>query len=94
MDRVSVRDLENLLSAYLRQVESGARVVVTDRGRPIAELGPVQPEDVSPDEALQKMADAGDVVAPRGKGFSRFRPVKIEGPPLSSTIADERKERF
>ncbi len=94
MDRVSVRDLKNRLSAYLRQVESGTRVVVTDRGRPIAELGPVQPEDVSPEEALQKMADAGDVVAPRGKGFSRFRPVKIEGASLSSTIADERKERF
>jgi prevent-host-death family protein len=94
MDRVSVRNLKNQLSAYLRRVESGTRLVVTDRGRPIAELGPVQPEDISPAEALQKMADAGELVPPQGKGFSRFRPISVEGAALSTAILDERKERF
>lgn len=94
MDRVSVRDLENNLGAYLRRVEGGARFVVTDRGRPVAELGPVRPEEVSPEEGLQRMAESGDVIPPAGKGFSRFRPITIEDAPLSSTLLDERKERF
>lgn len=94
MERVSVRDLKNRLSAYLRRVESGTRVVVTDHGRPVAELGPLRPEDVSPEEALRQMADAGEVVPPKGKGFSRFRPIKLDGEPLASTIHDGREERF
>lgn len=94
MERVSVRDLKNRLSAYLRRVESGARVVVTDRGQPIAELGPVQPADVSPEEALRRMADAGEVLPPQGKGFSKFRPLAGGGAPLSEAIEDGRRDRF
>lgn len=93
MERVSVRDLKNQLSAYLRRVQTGTRVLVTDRGTPVAELSPVREEDVPPEEALKKMADAGEVVAPRGKGFSKFKPIEMEGPPLSQTILEEREPR-
>jgi antitoxin (DNA-binding transcriptional repressor) of toxin-antitoxin stability system len=37
---VGVRELKNRLSEYLRLVRAGERVLVTDRGEVIAELGP------------------------------------------------------
>ncbi len=40
MKTVSVRELKNRLSEYLRQVRAGERVLVTDRGQVVAELGP------------------------------------------------------
>jgi prevent-host-death family protein len=39
-DRVGVRELRQDLSRYLRRVRRGERLVVTDRGRPLAVLAP------------------------------------------------------
>jgi antitoxin (DNA-binding transcriptional repressor) of toxin-antitoxin stability system len=38
MKTAGVRELENHLSAYVREVENGETVLVTDRGRVVAEL--------------------------------------------------------
>lgn len=40
MHAVGVRELKNRLSEYLRLVRAGERILVTDRGQVIAELGP------------------------------------------------------
>lgn len=40
MATVGIRELKNHLSKYVRQVEGGDVVVVTDRGRIVAELRP------------------------------------------------------
>lgn len=40
MRAVGIRDLKNRLSEYLRLVRAGERVLVTDRGEVVAELGP------------------------------------------------------
>jgi prevent-host-death family protein len=40
MKTVGVRALKNQLSEYLRQVRSGERLLVTDRGEVIAEITP------------------------------------------------------
>jgi prevent-host-death family protein len=39
---VSIREMKNRLSKYLKLVQSGRDVVITDRGRPIARLTVVQ----------------------------------------------------
>lgn len=38
---VAVRELKAQLSAYLRRAAAGEVITVTDRGRPVATLGPV-----------------------------------------------------
>jgi prevent-host-death family protein len=43
---VGVAELRQNLSRYLRRVERGERLLVTDRNRPVAELGP--PPSVKP----------------------------------------------
>lgn len=42
MISVGVKDLKDHLSEYLRKVRRGERVVVTDRGRPVASLSRVE----------------------------------------------------
>jgi antitoxin (DNA-binding transcriptional repressor) of toxin-antitoxin stability system len=39
IERVGVKNLKNNLSAYLRQVKRGVRVLITDRDEVVAELG-------------------------------------------------------
>jgi prevent-host-death family protein len=45
---VAVRELKAQLSAYLRRAAAGELITVTDRGRPVAVLGPpLGPVDIS-----------------------------------------------
>ncbi len=88
-DRVGVRELRQDLSRYLRRVRRGERLVVTERGRPLAVLSP--------------WADAGDPLdaliaegrVRRGEGDllqirSLTRPVSHEG---TRALTLEREER-
>ncbi|HEX2152026.1 MAG TPA: type II toxin-antitoxin system prevent-host-death family antitoxin [Stellaceae bacterium] len=40
MRTVGLKTLKNKLSEYMRAAASGETIVVTDRGRPVAEIGP------------------------------------------------------
>ncbi|HEX9729532.1 MAG TPA: type II toxin-antitoxin system prevent-host-death family antitoxin [Gemmatimonadales bacterium] len=42
MKRTSISDLKARLSAYLDIVRRGGEVLVTDRGRPIARIAPIE----------------------------------------------------
>jgi prevent-host-death family protein len=44
MRTVGLKVLKNKLSEYVRAAASGETVVITDRGRPIAEINPPRPE--------------------------------------------------
>jgi prevent-host-death family protein len=46
MKVVGVRELKSRLSEYLRSVREGERVIVTDRGEPVAALVPPDDADV------------------------------------------------
>jgi len=47
MDTVGIRDLKAHLSRHLKRVRSGVRLAVTERGRAIATISPVEgPADV------------------------------------------------
>jgi prevent-host-death family protein len=43
MTKVGLKTLKNKLSEYVRRAAAGETVVVTDRGRPIAEISPPRP---------------------------------------------------
>ena len=42
MSQAGVKELKTHLSEYLQRVREGERIVITDRGRPIAQLAPVE----------------------------------------------------
>lgn len=59
---VNVRALKDRLSAYLRDVQRGDIVLVTDRGRVVAELRQPTAAGIEPPELpprLRKLIDAG-----------------------------------
>jgi prevent-host-death family protein len=60
MASVGVRELRQRASELLRRVERGERIEITDRGRPVAILGPL------PDDPLQRLREAGDLTAAEG----------------------------
>ena len=57
MDEVGVRDLRLRASELLRDVQAGARYTITDRGRPVAQLVPLD----ATAEGWQQLVDRGAV---------------------------------
>lgn len=57
METIGVRELREHTGDYLRRVEKGETIEVTDRGRPVALLCPVPP--MTP---YERMVAAGDIV--------------------------------
>ena len=72
MDEVGIRELRQNLSAVLRRVERGESLVVTDRNRPVAQLGPV-PSHL---RGLSRLVREGRAVAPQRERLD-FAPVPI-----------------
>ena len=86
---VGVAELRQNLSRYLRRVEGSERLLVTDRNRPVAELGPAP----STGAALDRLIAAGRVTRPVRRGLPP--PLRMEGDPhaLSRALDEIRGER-
>ncbi|MGH7323396.1 MAG: type II toxin-antitoxin system Phd/YefM family antitoxin [Candidatus Rokuibacteriota bacterium] len=77
MRTAGVREARQNLSALLDEVKKGREVVITERGRPVAKLVP-----------LDRPRGRG---VPNLAAFRRTMPVL--DPPLSTTVAEEREDR-
>jgi len=88
MTTVGVAELRQNLSKYLRLVDKGERLVVTDRNRPVAELGPLS----STGEALERLVAEGRLPAPRRRKLPP--PLALDGDPraLSRALDEIRGE--
>jgi prevent-host-death family protein len=62
---MNVRELRANLAAALRQAEAGQRVVITAGGRPVAQLGPLQPIGTGQQPTIDDLAARGLVVKAR-----------------------------
>lgn len=60
MERIGVRELRQHASRHLARVAQGEVVEVTDRGRPVARLVPVQPDNWSDLVATGRVTVASD----------------------------------
>ncbi|MCC6223808.1 MAG: type II toxin-antitoxin system prevent-host-death family antitoxin [Thermoleophilia bacterium] len=78
---VGVAELRQNLSRYLRRVERGERLLVTDRNRPVAELGPPP----STGAALDRLIAEGRVSRPRCRGLPE--PLALGGDPYALSRA-------
>jgi len=86
---VGIAELRQNLSRYLRRVENGERLLVTDRNRPVAELGPPP----SSGGALDRLIAEGRVARPARRGLPP--PLRMDGDPhaLSRALDEIRGER-
>jgi prevent-host-death family protein len=63
MDRLGVRELRNATASAVRRAGDGERIVITVDGRPVAQLGPIEPGAGA--MTLADLAARGLVVLPR-----------------------------
>lgn len=82
---IGVRELRDQLSRHLVAVREGHTITVTDHGRPVARIVPVdQPT------ALERLIAEGRVTPARKPGAARPTPIATEGL-VSDLIAEQRR---
>ena len=93
MSAVGIKELKNRLTQYLRRIKQGEEVIVTERGKPIALIQPIQSAErpASLEARLARLAALGLVTLPSHKPLKRVRLVKVSGPPISKTILEDRR---
>jgi prevent-host-death family protein len=87
-DTVGIAELRQNLSVYLRRVARGERLIVTDRNRPVAELGPPS----GTDSGLDRLIADGRIARPTRIGLPP--PLRLDGDPhaLSRALDEIRGE--
>jgi prevent-host-death family protein len=81
MTTVGVAELRQNLSKYLRLVGRGERLVVTERNKPVAELGPPP----STGQALDRLIAEGRIARPLRPGLPE--PLQLSGDPQALSRA-------
>jgi antitoxin (DNA-binding transcriptional repressor) of toxin-antitoxin stability system len=99
MKTVGIRDLKTHLSAHLRDVERGDVVLVTDRGRVVAELRPPGAASAALTPAAmarQRLVDAGllrPAAAPGTPGWSGPLPRLLKSGSARDLLDADREDR-
>ena len=91
---IGSRELKTRMGSYMRLVRAGQTFVVTDRGRPVAELRPIARSKDDRQAVLEDLEARGVITLPRGGPLRRIRPAVVRGRPLSETLLEDREDRF
>lgn len=86
MAEAGIRDLRDHLSRYLARVQAGEELTVTDRGRPVARLVPVDSENT-----FDRLVADGLVVPAATHGRRRPRTRVTAAGPVSDLVAEQRR---
>jgi prevent-host-death family protein len=85
--RVGIRELKQNASSVIRRVANGESVEVTDRGRPVALIVPIQPADL-----YDRMVTSGEIEVGNGR-WTEIDPLPaLPGRSLSDALADLRAD--
>lgn len=86
MESVSVKELKAHLSEYLKRAGRGEQIVVTQRGREVAELGPL----TETRRALKSLQAQGKIQWSGGKPAG-VQGIAVRGRPISETVIEDRR---
>ena len=89
MIRVGVRKVKNQLSEYLRRVRRGERIVITDRGRPVAALVGLEEDQTS--EAAWRLVRQGLMEWSGGKPRGLAAPPRVAGRRAEQIVTEDRR---
>ena len=92
IDRVEVgiRELRLNLSRYVARARSGTEVIVTDHGRAVARLGPLDEEEAH----YQRLVREGKItpaLRPKSRTLPPPIPLEGEGPLISEQLLEDRR---
>ena len=92
---VGVRELKNRLTHYLRLTKKGERIIVTDRGNPIAVLHEITriEADAPPEECLAAASAEGTVRLPLSGATIDLtsEPIAHEGRSAAEMLIEDRR---
>jgi len=94
MQTVGIRELKNKLTYYLRLTHEGDKIIVTDRGSPVAIIQSVDGDknNAGAEERLASLAKRGMIRLPVKQGkLVPFKSVRTTGKPASEIIIEERR---
>jgi len=89
MAAVGIRELKNRLSQYLKRVRAGERLVVTERGKPVAIISP--PAVTRADQRIEAMLREGVARWEGGKPRGARRPPRVKGPSVAQAVIEDRR---
>ena len=78
--QVGLRDANQQFARIIRAVPGGQEVLLTDRGRPIAVIKPIEDQEGTQERVLRTMAAEGLLIRVQRKGpmpRPRWRPVTV-----------------
>ena len=93
MEKVGSREFKNRLGRYLRAVRKGQTLLITDRGKPVARVSPLDQNgdsELTFGELLKKLEAEGKIRLPK-RPLGRFRAVPSRGKPASQMIIEDRR---
>ncbi len=91
---VGIKELKNKLTYYLKLTKKGDRIVVTERGSPIAVLHSLDQieESAGVEEKLASLGRKGMLRLPTGaQKLPSFRAIVASGKPASEIIIEDRR---
>ena len=90
--RMGLREANQQFSKAIKAVKAGKEVVLTERGKPIAVIKPLEQQEK--EEVVIQRLEAEGILRPALKRgpMSTWKPVRIKGKPIAETIREERDE--
>ncbi|MDH3444677.1 MAG: type II toxin-antitoxin system prevent-host-death family antitoxin [Deltaproteobacteria bacterium] len=90
--RMGLREANQRFSRAIAAVKAGKDVVLTERGRPIAVIKPLDPN--KDNRAVIRRMEADGILRPavRPGLMPAWKPIRIKGRPMSETLREEREE--
>jgi prevent-host-death family protein len=93
MRKVGSREFKNRMGRYLQAVRGGQTLIITDRGKAVAQVAPAAETDpgASAVEERLKELEAQGLIHLAKRPLRKFRPVKTKGKPASQIIIEDRR---
>ena len=92
---VSIREMKNNLSKYLKRAQAGEEVIITDRGRPVARLVAAASQgDMTMEDAVARLRNSSLIrpgLGGKPKGAKRPIAAKRDEKTLAELLLEDRR---
>lgn len=91
---VGVRDAKTNLSKLLKAVKKNGEIILTDRGRPVGRIVPIETESLPLQERVMRLEDQGVILPLSKKSRKRIpAPIPVEDDLAQRLLKEDRRDR-
>ena len=88
--QVGIREAKINLSKYLKLVKNGNEIILTDRGRPIGKIVPIEKNQLTLEERIQRLEDRG-LLERKKESLPVPSPVSVQGSIAQHMLQEDRE---